>query len=159
MLGAQNNIHGQLSAMALGRVKKALEVFNINKGYKLILTGDKGWNFNRTNKSHFTYSSQFLTDNGISKDDIFSTIPSRNTVEDIILTKVVLERNQIRKIKIITSDFHMQRVKLICNRIFGKKYFIEFIKVDAKIGFFTRFIHSVHEFLRIIQILLLNLHR
>ena len=157
VLGSQNDAQGRLSTMGLSRVSKALEVFQKQSGYKLLLTGQFGWNFNRTNTPHSEYMKKYFLQHGVPTSGILPSVASTNTIEDLVLAKRLLDKHKIKKIILITSSFHMPRARLIFTKIFDKKYSVRFIKAADSLTLPLRVLHLLHESLRILQIKLCGL--
>lgn len=116
ILGHMNNERGGLSSIAKERLRKGIRELKI--GYKLLLTGGFGEHFNKTKKPHAYYSKQFLLKERVSDNDILGFVSSSNSVEDAKKSKLIVDRYGIKKIVVITSDFHLKRVKFIFEHIF-----------------------------------------
>lgn len=113
VLGAPNSDKGELSEMAVNRLDKAIEFYNRNKDYKIICTGGFGEHFNTTSFPHAKYAADYLIKYGVHPDNILEYVISSNTIEDVLKTKSAVENLQVKNLVIITSDFHMQRAKLL----------------------------------------------
>lgn len=70
VLGSPNDIKGNLSSIAIERCNKAYEEYTQHNDYMILLTGGYGEHFNKTDKPHAFYSSQYLTGKGIPKDKL-----------------------------------------------------------------------------------------
>ncbi len=55
---------------------------------------------------------------GIYKSGFLDLAPSKFTLEDAILVKPILKKNDINNVILVTSDFHMARAKMIFEKIF-----------------------------------------
>ena len=100
-LGAPNDEQGNLSPMAVDRLECTLGLYLHNDGVKILCTGGFGESFNTTNHPHAYYSKRFLIERGVRESDFLEFALTTNTVErpDLLF--------------IVTSDFHMERVKLL----------------------------------------------
>lgn len=144
--------------MGLSRVSKALEVFHKQPDYKLLLTGHFGWNFNRTRTPHSEYMKKFFVQHGVPTNDILPSVPSTNTVEDLVLAKRVIDKHKLKDIVLITSAFHMLRARLLFETIFGKKYRIRYVKAADDFNLFLRCLYTIHEVLRLVQLRLFGVY-
>jgi uncharacterized SAM-binding protein YcdF (DUF218 family) len=118
ILGSPNDDTGGLSEIAIGRNLQGIKEYKTHKNYKILLTGGFGNNFNNTNKPHAYYAKQFLLEKGIPEDDILEFAESGYTIEDATLTKPIVDKYKIKDLIIVTSDFHLDRVKIIFERVF-----------------------------------------
>ncbi|MGJ1205203.1 YdcF family protein [Sphingobacterium lactis] len=116
VLGAPNDEYGNLSPIALDRLYKAYELADENETAQVLCTGGNGEHFNTTNRPHFYYAENFLKMKGIAPERFLPGIPSRNTMEDFCLAKASLEKIDPTVLILVTSDFHMERAKILCNK-------------------------------------------
>ena len=105
-LGAPNDEQGNLSPMAVDRLECTLGLYLHNNDVKILCTGGFGESFNTTNHPHAYYSKRFLIERGVKESDFLEFALTTNTVEDF-------ERERPDLLLIVTSDFHMERVKLL----------------------------------------------
>ena len=66
----------------------------------------------------------------ILEEEILEFAESRFTVEDATLAKPIVDKYQIRDLIVISSDFHMERVKFIFERVF-KEYNLTFSEANT----------------------------
>lgn len=116
VLGSPNSDKGELSEIALNRLKRALSFYKTNKEYKILCTGGFGQHFNTTSLPHAKYAADYLKKSGVPPEDILEYVMSSNTVEDALQAKPVVERFQPQNLVIITSDFHIERASILFNR-------------------------------------------
>jgi len=116
-LGSPNDEHGNLSNIALDRLNCTLNIYKYNAHINIICTGGRGEHFNKTSFPHALYAQRYLLSKGVQKKHLPAIIESSNTIEDITLAKPVIETYKPDLVMIITSDFHMERVKFICDKI------------------------------------------
>ncbi|HJO96015.1 MAG TPA: YdcF family protein [Victivallales bacterium] len=126
LLGSPNDDKGNLSSIALERCNHALKISGENKTFKILPTGGYGEHFNKTDKPHAYYTSQYLIENGISEDMILEHAESGNTVEDAEFSRPIVEKYRPYKITVVTSDFHYGRADFLFNK--------EFPDIDVKIS-------------------------
>jgi len=134
ILGFKNDSEGNLSLIAKERLDWGIKEYHKNWEHKILLTGDKGPHFNTTNKPHAYYAKQYLLRKGIPLKEILEFTESKNTVEDALLSKEIIESLDTNKVIVVTSDFHMARTKYIFNR-FWKGYSLTFSEVKTEVLF------------------------
>jgi len=117
LLGSPNDDNGQLSQIAKDRNKCAFNIYNSNNEIRLLCTGGCGEHFNRTDIPHAQYSKNYLISKGVNEKDFLPFILSSNTYEDLEISKPIIEKENPDLLIIITSDFHMERVKLLCEKL------------------------------------------
>jgi uncharacterized SAM-binding protein YcdF (DUF218 family) len=118
ILGSPNDEQGNLSEVAIGRLEQGLAEYRSRKGYKFLCTGGFGKHFNTTDRPHAEYAVRHLLQEGVPEKDILEIAKSRNTVEDALLSKPIVEKSGVRSLIVVSSDFHMQRVEHIFTQVF-----------------------------------------
>src|SRR5689334_6629384 len=115
ILGSPNDAQGKLSKMGQGRVGKGYEEYVrlSPMHWKILLTGGFGPHFNTTDKPNAYYAQQWLLARGVPPTDIVEFAESRHTVEDAVLSRPIVEQYRAENLCIVTSDFHLPRVKFI----------------------------------------------
>ncbi|PAJ72132.1 hypothetical protein CJF42_22880, partial [Pseudoalteromonas sp. NBT06-2] len=93
-------------------------------------TGGFGEHFNLTNIPHGQYIQEYLIAKGIPSSSFIEIALSSYTLEDATLSKPILEQYSITRCILVTSDFHMERAKLLFNLIMPN---IDFKYSEAKI--------------------------
>lgn len=58
---------------------------------------------------------------GVSEGDIWSDRDSGSTVENAIIAKKIVNRNNCRSVLVVTSPTHSHRTKVVFNKIFLKE--------------------------------------
>lgn len=91
----------------------------MNHDTQIICTGGFGEHFNRTQFPHALYCKQYLMSKGVTEKQFLALVESRFTFEDATLAQPVLACNSIESLIVVTSDFHLKRVKLIFNTIYS----------------------------------------
>ncbi len=120
VLGAPNDDQGQLLPAARARCDAAVSYYRTDPRQKLLCTGGFGPGFNRTATLHATYAKAYLVAKGIPASSIVGLVPSRFTIEDATLSWQMLQEMglSIGQVTIITSDFHLPRVRMIFAHVF-----------------------------------------
>lgn len=115
ILGAPNDLSGNLSFLAKTRLKQGYQVLSQHPNFKILLTGGFGKHFNETSLPHWTYAKEFLIQELAVSPESFlpEAIESSNTVEDIEKAQPLFQKYRFRKIIIVTSEFHLKRVQYI----------------------------------------------
>ncbi|KAF7765111.1 hypothetical protein PCIT_b1259 [Pseudoalteromonas citrea] len=128
VLGSPNDENGNLLPIALSRSEKALSEYNRIGDCKILCTGGFGQHFNSTNIPHGKYLQEHLMSNGVPLSSFVEIALSSFTREDATLSKPILEKHSITNVVLVTSDFHMERAKLVFNHILPN---IEFVYSEA----------------------------
>lgn len=121
ILGSPNDAVGQLTEMGERRVGKGYIEYlqRRHSGWKILLTGGFGAHFNTTDKPHAYYTQQLLLAWGVPAEDMVEFAESRHTVEDATLTRQIAERYGVKHLVVVSSDFHLPRVRFIFKNIFS----------------------------------------
>lgn len=128
ILGAPNAPNGTLSAISKSRLDYCINHFK--KGHLVICTGGWGPHFNTSKNPHAKYAKEYLIENEISEHDFLEFALSSNTVDDAVKLKPILSKFKHPKLTVITSDYHLKRVKLIFSEIL-EKYKITYVGVES----------------------------
>lgn len=113
LLGASNDEKGKLSQMSMDRIECAYSIYSNNGNTTFLCTGGFGEHFNTTDIPHAKYLEQQLLSKGVSYEDFLPFIISSNTKEDILALKNAIDYASTDLLVIITSDFHIKRVKML----------------------------------------------
>ena len=116
VLGSPNFPDGTLGPIALDRLYGCLSVFD-SKKYKILCTGGFGAHFNTSPIAHANYLKNFLIEKGVPSTAFLPLALSSNTVEDATMSKSVLTNVAYKDLFIITSEYHVTRVKFIFTEI------------------------------------------
>lgn len=117
LLGSPNDDKGRLSTIAVNRVECAYRLYAENRDMLFLCTGGFGEHFNVTSHPHAFYAKQALIRLGVDENAFLPFVLSGNTYEDFTLSKPLIEKELPDVLFIVTSDFHMERVKLLHKRI------------------------------------------
>ena len=96
------------------RLISAIELYNIGKINKIIISGGNGELFNDS-MNEAEWSKDFLIRMGVKNNDILLESESRNTMENAQNTSKLINVNFSKKLLLITSAVHMKRA-LYCFR-------------------------------------------
>lgn len=116
ILGSPNDSEGRLLSIAKERLDLGFEEYK-KTGYKILLTGGFGEHFNHTKKPHAFYAKNYLLEKGVKDRDILEFAESSNTVEDAEMSKAILDEYEVEEVILVTSDFHLERVRYIFDKI------------------------------------------
>jgi len=130
VLGSPNDKQGNLSPIALSRLKVAKGLYQTERSF-VLCTGGFGPNFNVSKHPHALYAKNFLLANGVMPEDLLTSVLSANTVEDAVLSLKQLYSLSIENVAVVTSDYHISRVKFIFNRIF-ENYKVFYHSTDSR---------------------------
>ncbi|MCF7568715.1 YdcF family protein [Sabulilitoribacter arenilitoris] len=131
VLGSPNSPEGVLSDISRSRLNYCASLYT--KGSFVLCTGGWGDHFNTSSKPHAEYSKAYLIKNGIPKDAFLDFALSSNTVDDAVKIKPVVEKLDNVHLTIITSEYHLERVKLIFNEILNP-FELEFVGVKSNLS-------------------------
>ncbi len=128
VLGSPNSPSGELSDISKSRLDCCRKMFT--KGLLILCTGGWGPHFNTSDKPHAFYGKEYLMGNGLSEEDFLEIALSGNTVDDAVKLKAIFSNPKNVNLIVITSDYHIERVKLIFNEILDK-YEMSFVGVES----------------------------
>ena len=118
VLGAQNDVDGNLSEMAIERATGALREYQKRPGAKVMVTSTYG-HFNQADLPHAHYMAQCLLRQGVPKDDLLPFVESVNTVQEAVYGKRILAEMPMRSLCIVTSCVHVTRARLVFEHFFS----------------------------------------
>src|SRR3989344_8801451 len=114
------------------RINRGLELYHKKNARFILFCGGFGKHFNTTKLSLAKHMKEYAVQSGAPSNKVILENESFNTVENIIFAKKILDKKKFRKILVVSSDWHILRVKLICKYVFGRKYNISFSSVHVK---------------------------
>jgi uncharacterized SAM-binding protein YcdF (DUF218 family) len=135
VLGGGINLKGEIPKTVYQRLDKALEVYqkNLDKNRKIIVSGKYSFLYQQINQfppyTEAEKMASYLIKNGVSKKQIILEKKSKDTVGNAYFVKKIFLKKNEKKGIIITSNFHLERVKYVFEKIFGKDYQLDFIGV------------------------------
>ncbi|WP_455639273.1 YdcF family protein [Parabacteroides sp.] len=124
LLGSPNDETGKLSQIAMDRIECAYNLYANNKHMRFLCTGGFGKHFNTTNQPHASYAKSKLIERGVREEDFLPFTLSSNTYEDFLLSKDTIEKEVPNMLIVVTSDFHIERARLLHDRIINYPYII-----------------------------------
>lgn len=130
VLGGTNSPSGQLSDISVTRLNYCVNKYK--KENLILCTGGWGDLFNKATKAHATFAKEYLIEKGLLNNSFLDVAISSNTVEDAVRIKTIIAKLENIRLTIITSDFHLNRVKLIFNEIL-KNYKMSFNGVASNL--------------------------
>jgi uncharacterized SAM-binding protein YcdF (DUF218 family) len=111
---------GGLGASTLARLAKGIEVLKSTSCEKLILVGSD---------EEVEFMKRKAVEYGAREELLFCVGGSRNTIDNAYYAKKVLKAMGIKRIALVTSDFHIERALAIFEWVLGEGY--EIIPVAA----------------------------
>lgn len=111
VLGSPNTADGELWEIGIDRLNACIELFDPVRNL-ILCTGGFGAHFNSTDIPHAQYALDYLEKNRIPKSQLLEIALSVNTVDDAVKAKPILAKYNL-PIKIITSCYHLERVKIV----------------------------------------------
>ena len=106
------------STILKSRLNSAINLYKKDLLSRIIVSG--------CNES--SWMKKYLMQKGINSKNIFKEKKSRDTFGNAFFSKKIIRTLRGRSLVIITSDYHLNRTKLIFKKIFGKNYKIKYIK-------------------------------
>ena len=131
VLGSPNSPSGELSDISKSRLDCCRKMFT--KGQLILCTGGWGPHFNISDKPHAFYGKEYLMVNGLSEEDFLEIALSENTVDDAVKLKAIFSNPKNVKLIVITSDYHLERVRLIFIEILTN-YEMSFVGVESNMA-------------------------
>ena len=131
VLGGMNLPSGKLSDVSISRLDYCVNYYQ--KGNLVLCTGGWGGHFNSSEHSHAALAKQYLTAKGILEEDFLDFALSENTVDDAVKIRPIISKLEEIELKIITSDYHLNRVKMIFNKIL-EDYVVNFVGEKSKMN-------------------------
>lgn len=148
VLGAPNDEYGNLSQIAIDRLDCAFEIIKSNDDCQILCSGGHG-NFNPTSRPHAEYGKEYLLSKGISDHSFLPFALSSHSVDDIRKSLPILQKEQPVVVILVTSDFHMPRIKILWNIIAPENFLIIFIPAVSRLTVQQLTILQEHEKLAI----------
>lgn len=128
VLGSPNSSSGELSNISTSRLNYCANIYQ--PGNLVLCTGGWGDHFNTSTNAHASYAKQYLLEKGLMEIDFLDFALSGHTVDDAVKVKPILSELENIKLTVITSDYHLNRVKLIFIEIL-EGYDMDFVGVES----------------------------
>lgn len=130
VLGASNSPAGELCEVSKSRLDLCVD--NYTPGKLVLCTGGWGTHFNTSKEAHAIYAKNYLMEKGVAKEDFLDLAISNNTVDDAVQIKSIISTLGALKLIVVTSDYHLERVKLIFSEVL-MEYDIKFIGAPSEL--------------------------
>ncbi|MBJ6367945.1 YdcF family protein [Snuella sedimenti] len=130
VLGSPNNSEGVLSDTAISRLNCCVKHYE--KDMLVLCTGGWGAHFNITEQAHAFCAKQYLITQGIPESAFLDFALSQHTVDDAVKTLAIISKLKNIRLTVITSDYHLKRVKLIFETILAS-YSMKFIGAKSNL--------------------------
>ena len=126
VLGFGLDAKGKLPKIFLSRLNKAIELYRRNLFRKIIVAG--GLTNKRLSLTEAEAMKRYLIRKGLPSADILKEESSSDTIGNaFFVKKKILQKKKWKRIIIITSDFHVERAKIIFRKVYGRNFFMKFI--------------------------------
>lgn len=135
VLGCQVQDNGEPSHMLRDRLLQSVELYELNAGRKLLMSGDHG----QTGYDEVNTMKQFAIDAGVPSADIFMDHAGFSTYESIYRAKEIFGA---KKILIVTQEYHLYRALYIA-RCFGIDAYGVSSDLDNYYGQFHRDVREI----------------
>lgn len=114
VLGARVYIGDKFNPCLGTRIIKAVDLYKAGKAGKVIFSGgdDK-----EDGISEAEAMKQLAIEKGVPKEDILVEKSSTSTYENFILSKKILEQNNLKSVIIVTEPFHIKRSSLVADKL------------------------------------------
>ncbi len=137
ILGAGITKKGNLPEIAKGRVEKGFSISKKNKRANILLCGKYSFLYPKNKlppRTEAEAMKEYLLKLGAPKEKVYLEKKSKDTVGNAYYSKKLyfIPKGEKRAF-IVTSEFHLERVKFIFKKIFGKKYQLKFFPVTSPI--------------------------
>lgn len=118
VLGSPNSPTGELSRTSKERLDHCLNCYKTGK--PILCTGGWGDHFNTSPEPHATHAKKYLIAAGVRNEDLLESALSSNTVDDAVKVKEIIKNIDNPSLQIITSDYHIERTKIIFDHILAQ---------------------------------------
>ena len=134
VLGGTNNINCELSEFTKNRCDKCIDLIDNEKDYDIHFSGGLNKKFNRSNISHSEICKRYFLNKIDNKNygNIYLHEINNNTVDEAINFGIYFCNSQ-DEIKIITNEWHVNRVNYLFSKTF-KFYNIKKFKIISVIS-------------------------
>ncbi len=150
VLGGGIDLYGNLPDFVYQRLDKAVELYhqltnqlrsttNRQKNTKIVLSGKYSFLYNQLGKAppvtEAKAMAQYLKEKGFSDEQILIENQSQDTISNAYyLKKEIFLPYQQKEAYIISSRFHLERVRYIFNKVFGSGYRLKFVGVREQLA-------------------------
>jgi DUF218 domain len=117
LFGHTNLRSGELSATAVLRCEKALQIANSEPGTLVLPTGAFGGHFNESLCPHHHHRTEYLVAHGLPRERILPGTTTSNTLEDVFAARRVAIEGDFGHVELVSSSFHIPRIRFIAERV------------------------------------------
>ncbi len=135
------------------RVKKAVEIWKKYECDYIIFSGGHTGG----DKSEAEAMKSIALDLKVPEDAIILEDKSKNTVENALYVKKIIERMEPDIIYVVTSPYHLPRTKIVFERVL-KRHTMYFIPSSYPYDFEKLLSHFTKETLKLVRIVLFGLY-
>lgn len=96
------------------RLNEGLRLYNEGYGEYIIVSGGKGPGEDVTEAEAM---KKYLVDKGVESKNIFIEDKSNSTMENLVLSKEIMDKNKLKDAVIVSNKYHLRRVSLMAKRI------------------------------------------
>lgn len=118
VLGSPNSPDGMLSVIAKSRLDHCAAIYA--EGTSVLCTGGWGDHFNTATEAHAVYAKRYLMERGVAESAFLDFALSSNSIDDAVKVKAVISEMESVKLIVITSDFHLERIRLVFQKILSE---------------------------------------
>ena len=127
VLGFDVTENGLLPDEGKSRVQLASDIVSSKESEKIIFSGDVSHLHEyKPHKSEAESMKDFALSLGVDKESIIVESTSRNTYENAVFCKKIVESHGWRSILLVTSKFHVERAEQLFKKVFTGDYSFEF---------------------------------
>lgn len=130
VLGSLNSPEGELSNISKSRLNHCAKIYQ--KGNLVLCTGGWGDHFNTSQLRMPFMQSNTSLQKEFWKMLFLDFALSAHTVDDAVKIKPIISELENIQLTVITSNYHLNRVKLIFNEILAG-YSMKFVGVDSNL--------------------------
>ena len=106
------------------RVPVAVDAYNTGRAHRIMLCGGKIREFSDARYSEAEDMYKAVLELGVSKENVILENASQNTVENILFSLIELQRtfclNEVHRVLLVTTTYHMRRSLAIAQYLFPK---------------------------------------
>lgn len=106
--------HNKPSPVFAERINHAINLYKTGVVKKLIFTGG---HFNPASHSEAHIAKIYALQKGVKEIDIFLEEESKNTKDNLLFSKLILEKERLNKVILVSDPIHMRRAVLISQKL------------------------------------------
>lgn len=127
------DLGGKLSRQAQDRVNRSAEIYHEGGSKTLLMSGRKGFGEAFCyDEFHADKMKEHAVSLGVPEERIFLERESLETVGQAVFTKLLFKRSpELRRISVVSSDYHIPRVRHIFEHVYGPAFALSFDGVPS----------------------------